>query len=61
MGCASGMGHFFIDKGDVLGFAVLITRRRSENKGCHHKQEQGRAEEGNPEVGIVHVEFSSQS
>jgi hypothetical protein len=55
------MRHFFICKDDVLGFAVLLTRGRSENKGCDQQQKQGRAKESNPEVGIVHVKSPSQS
>jgi hypothetical protein len=51
------MSHLF-RKYDALGFTVLLTRRRSENKGCHHRKEQGRAEEGDPEIGIVHVASS---
>ena len=59
-GCAYRTGCFFIGKDDLLGFAVLLTRRRSVNKGCHQQQEQRCTEKGNPEVGIVHVGFSYQ-
>lgn len=51
----------FIGKDDVFGFAVQLTRGRSENESCDCQQKQRGAKESNPKVGIGHVQSSSSS
>jgi hypothetical protein len=49
----------FIGEDNLLGLAILPTRGGPKGENGYQYQEQGRAEEGKPEIGVVHFESSS--